>query len=76
MLSVSCCGGEVVEPGGLTLSVQDAVSLSSWSVSGGLLKTTLRRGGEAEVGVVDLLQVVFIVWPGIDLGWGSVATAW
>jgi len=62
--------------GGLTLSVQDAASLSSWSVSGRLLKTTPRRGGEAGVGVVDLLQVVFIVWPGIDLGWGSVATTW
>jgi hypothetical protein len=73
---VSCCGGEVLEPGGLTLSVQDAASLSSWSVSGELFKATPRRGGEAGVGVVDLLQVVFIVWPGIDLGWGSVATAW
>ena len=41
-----------------------------------LLKTTPRRGGEVGVGVVDLLQVVFIVWPGIDLGWGSVAMAW
>jgi hypothetical protein len=41
-----------------------------------LLKTTPRRGGEVGVGVVDLLQVVFIVWPDVDLGWGSVATAW
>ncbi len=47
--------------------VQDAASLFGRYQ---LLKTTPRRGGEAGVGVVDLLQVVFIVWPGIDLGWG------
>ena len=35
--------------------VQDAVSLSSWSVSGGLLKTTPGRGGEVGVGVVDFV---------------------
>jgi hypothetical protein len=73
MLSMPCCGGEVVEPGGVTLSVQNAASLFGRYK---LLKTMPRRGGEAGVGVVDLLQVVFIVWPGVDLGCGSVATAW
>jgi hypothetical protein len=51
--------------------VQDAASLFGRYQ---LLKTTPRRGGGVEVGVVDLLQVVSVVWPGVD--WGSVATAW
>jgi hypothetical protein len=53
--------------------VQDAASLFGRYQ---LLKTTPRRGGGVGVGVVDLLQAVFIVWLGVDLGWGSVATAW
>jgi hypothetical protein len=53
--------------------VQDAASLFGRYQ---LLKTTPRRGGGVGVGVVDLLQVVSVVWPGIDLGWGFVATAW